>query len=263
MADGASRQERTRLTSSEFLLMLLLVIGGSVAGMIAALLTAMAGYKELSNMLWGAAVTLVFGSLLGGVVTLLIADFDRRRAKRAAQMDFIGNVLSDLKSVNDRVDRARTLIRARKSAKTYGEEMLNLIDARVVLKNVERALKTDERSAVIQPVLLEVESMDGYLRSLLDEYEMEYKAISLQQSAFEVQLKEALAKPEEAYAKVSALENTPWLRIESLAKTKDFLAVPSQGTADASGFARGFLDPLDRASERLRRAIADQLKEAR
>ena len=58
---------------------------------------------------------------MGGVVSLLIQDLDRRRLQQAAHLEFIANVLSDLKDVYDRVDRGRTLIRANRSAKTYGD----------------------------------------------------------------------------------------------------------------------------------------------
>lgn len=246
-----------------------LVVGGAVGGVIAAWLSARAGNEELSKIFWAAVVTLIFGSLLSGVVTLLFADFDRRRAQRAAQLDFISNVLADLKSVNDRVDRARTLIRARKSAKTYGEEMLNLIDARVVLKNVRRALDTDDRSKVIQSVRDKAASMDDYLRSLLEEYEREYKGISLEQSVFEARLKAAVEKkatPEDPAAlenAMRALENTPWRKIESLERMKDFLATSSHTGTEASAFMQEFTAPLNDASRMLRDAIAAQLSQSR
>src|SRR5947208_2647732 len=81
------RRERTPLAAYEVQLMLLLVIGGTVAGIVIGLLTYTA-YPEISKLFWTAAVTLLFGSILGGVITLLFADFDRRRVLRAAQMDF-------------------------------------------------------------------------------------------------------------------------------------------------------------------------------
>jgi small basic protein len=262
MADSDLRRERTRLTTSEVQLMLLLVIGGVTLGVVAGLLTS-SYYPEMSKLFWGAAVTLLYGSLLGGVVALLIADFDRRRAQRAAQMDFIANVLSDLKAVYDRVDRARTLIKARRSAKTYGEEMLNLIEARVTLKNVDRALRTDERKEKIVKVLGEVEFMDSYLRGLLNEYEEHYKDVSLSQSIFEAQMKKALEPPPADSSTAALPRNAPWERIEALDRIKDFLTLAAADGKIAGLYAENFLRPLDRASESLRAALADELKQSR
>src|SRR5437899_3901184 len=151
MTEGDSRRERTRFVASEVRAMLLLLVFGELAGIGAASWTRHTN-PELSKLFATAATTLLFGSLLGGVVTLLITDFDRRRVQRAARLDFIANVLTDLKGVHDQVDRGRTLIKAHQSAKTYGEEMRGFIEARVKLQNVERALRTDERRGPILPV---------------------------------------------------------------------------------------------------------------
>ena len=117
MADDGSRSDRTRLSATEVQMMALLVIIGLTVGLLGGALT-FPHYPEIAKLFWGAAITLMFGALLGGVVKLLFEDFDRRRAQRAAQMDFISRVLGDLKNVYDAVDRAKTLITARRSAKT-------------------------------------------------------------------------------------------------------------------------------------------------
>jgi hypothetical protein len=130
MPEGDARGERTGFAASEVRLMLLLLAAGVVAGAGVAVWTRHID-PDLSKLFATATTTLVFGSLLGGVVTLLIADFDRRRVRRAAQLDFIANVLSDLKGVHDQVNGGRTLIKANRSAKTYGEQMRGFIDARV------------------------------------------------------------------------------------------------------------------------------------
>jgi hypothetical protein len=123
-------------------------------------------------------------------VTLIIADFDRRRVQRAAPLDFISNVLADLKGVYDRVDRGRTVIRSHQSAKTYGDEMRNFIEARVQLLNVVRALKFDERGVPIAGIHDNVVSMEQYLKTLIDEFEPNYKEISRSQSLYEARTPE-------------------------------------------------------------------------
>jgi hypothetical protein len=261
MADGDSRRERTRSAASEIRWMLLLLAASVVAGVVVAALTRQSN-RDLSMLFATATATLVFGSLLGGVVKLLIDDFDRRRVQRAAQLDFIANVLSDLKGVHDQVNRGRTLIRANRSAKTYGEEMRGFIDARVKLQNVERALRTDERSQPIVGVRDEVLRMEGFLRILLEEYEKKYKEVSLAQSLFEAQMKRALEGP----APVTSVErlpvNQPWTMLEKLHQLSDFLRpIPPVEHRDeiASAYVRSFLQPLDAASEHLRSALTSRL----
>ena len=222
MTEGDSRRERTRFVASEVRAMLLLLVFGELAGIGAASWTRHTN-PELSKLFATAATTLLFGSLLGGVVTLLITDFDRRRVQRAARLDFIANVLTDLKGVHDQVDRGRTLIKAHQSAKTYGEEMRGFIEARVKLQNVERALRTDERRGPILPVRKDVLRIDGYLRVLLEEYEQEYEAVSLKQSIFEAQLKRVLERPPQDCSVDALPRNVPWGDLERLPRLADFL----------------------------------------
>jgi hypothetical protein len=243
--------------------MLLLLVFGELVGIGAAFWTRDAN-PELSKLFATAAMTLLFGSLLGGVVTLLIADFDRRRVQRAAQLDFIANVLTDLKGVHDQVDRGRTLIKAHRSAKTYGEEMRTFIEARVKLQNVERALRTDDRRGPILRVRDKVLRMEGYLRVLLDEYEREYKAVSLAQSIFEAQLKRALEGLPPRDDSLDGLpSNAPWEALEHLPQLADFLlplpARERRSGENASAYVQSFLGPLDAASEELCAALAAQL----
>lgn len=100
---ASERKDRTRFRSSEIRLMLGLLAFGVALGSVAAYLSR--DSPELSRIFVAATVTLFFGSLLSGVVSLLIADFDRSRVQRAAQLEFIANVLADLKAVYDRIDR--------------------------------------------------------------------------------------------------------------------------------------------------------------
>ena len=265
MSEGESRQERTRFLASEVGWLLLLLAAGVLGGAYAAVVTRHV-HPNLSILFATATTTLLFGSLLGGVVTLLIADFDRRRLQRAAQLDFIANVLSDLKGVHDQVNRGRTLITAHQSAKTYGEEMRGFIDARVKLQNVERALRTDERRQPILKVRAEVLRMEGYMRLLLEEYEKKYKEVSLAQSIFEAQMKRAVdGEPHgnPPVISVGALpKNQPWEALKELDQLRDFLLLvpPTEHPGESvSEYSRSFLEPLDAASEQLRAALTSQL----
>jgi len=227
--------------------MLLVVLLGSVVGVIASFTTQQVN-PELSKVFAAGAATLWFGSLLGGVVSLLIADVDRGRLVRAAGIEFVGNVLTDLKSVHDQVDRGRSLLAAFRSARTYRDVMLGLISARVKLRQVLRATTGDPRGESQTLIRDDVKTMESYLDGLVREFEQQYKDISREQSRYEA----AMRKAEQ-----SLPEDTPWAKIKALANVRDFLAPPPDGknSTEASSYKRDFLDPLDRASEKLRKHL--------
>lgn len=257
----SERKDRTRFRSSEIRWMLGLLAAGVVLGVVAACLSK--GDPQLSRIFVTATVTLVFGSLLGGVVSLLIADFDRRRVQRAAQLEFISNVLNDLKGVYDRVDRGRTLIAAHQSAKTYGEQMREFIDARVKLLSVLRALRFDERGSPILPVRAHVVDMEAYVHLLTAEFEQHYKDISRSQSIYEARVKHALEPPVPMTNAGAALPaNAPWTELTELPRLKDFMRQVDdceEGNPNASEYCRSFLLALDRASDTLRKALDAEL----
>jgi hypothetical protein len=77
--------------------------------------------------------------------------------------------------VHDRAENARLLISAHKSAKTYGEQLRELIAAQVVLFRVKRTL---DASADGSEHVLPLAAMIGYLTAMHDEYRREYKEVS-------------------------------------------------------------------------------------
>jgi hypothetical protein len=259
----SSRTQWTRFASMDLLCMTVVLVLGEAVGLGIAYITR-TSHPELSKIFAGGAATLLFGALLGGIVTLLIADFDRRRVQRAAQLDFISNVLADLKGVYDRVDRGRTLIRAHQSAKTYGDEMRNFIEARVKLLNVVRALKFDERGAPITRIRANVAIMEEYLKTLIDEFEREYKEIARSQSLYEARMKQIIGEAVSASDAAPRLpKNEPWEAISTLPRVADFMDPLENGDANSlstkSEYCRLFLLPLDEASSRLRAVLRAEL----
>jgi hypothetical protein len=195
------------------------------------------------------ASTLLFGGLLGGLVKLLLEDVDRHRAARADEAQFLRNVLADLKSVYDQTERARVLIAAHRSAATYRDEMKNVIDARVKLRNVGRALHDDDDLAVVRAC---VKAMDGYLTWLLGDYEDRFKEISRQQRVYESQMAAALGAIEKEPAREPDLpENKPWRSLSELESIEDLL-----DRGDGTRYEREFVSQLDEASRILRRHLA-------
>src|SRR5579859_5625648 len=208
--------------------------------------------SDLSKDFAAGTATLFFGALLGGVANMLIADFDRRRVRRAADIDYVLNVLADLKAVYDQVDRGRTLISAHRSAKTYGDEMKNFIEARVKLLQVDRALKFDERGSAIEIIRSEVGRMERYLSLLVEEFQNNYKETSRAQNVYEARMKTALGQlPLSEVDNAPLPANTPWEMVRKLEKVRDLL----QPVPGDSGYSREFLDPLDKASDELRTVL--------
>jgi hypothetical protein len=266
----SERKDRTLFRRGEVWLMVGLLIGGVVVGVSCAIIWREHG--ELSRIFVTGTVTLVAGALLGGIVSLLIADFDRRRLQRAAEIDYISNVLGQLKTVYDCVDKGRTLIAAHQSAKTYGEQMREFIDARVKLLAVDRALRFDERRHQIESVNKNVAAMLSYLSSLTSEFIEHYKDISRSQSIYEAKMKKAVAQKG---VNLSSLpKNTPWRDLRTLPQLTDFLKPvkdeqhskdPVAGSLrkeppELSRYAVEFVGQLDSASEELRQTLDSKLK---
>lgn len=205
---------------------------------------------ELRKALYGGAVGLVFAGLLGGVVKLLLDESAKASQRREDAASFVRNLLADLKSVYDRVGRARILIAAHQSASTYGSEMRDLIDARVKLRNVARALMggapglSPEASAALG---VDVRRMERYLETLLEEFSDRYRGISELQGAYEKRVEArngafATSGDDEP----GQIQNLPWRRIVALPLLRDFLEqTPGLYSSD-------FEAPLDDASAVLR-----------
>ncbi len=158
-----------------------------VPSVIALLLASTLQDVELRKSLYTGAVTLVFAGLLGGMLKILLDDVVATKRKREDDATFVTNVLADLKSVYDRVARARILIPAHKSVKTYGDEMRDLIEAQVQLRNVTRALerRTQGIKARAREGNYSARASDGdVLARLKEEFGENYKPLSDRQRGF-------------------------------------------------------------------------------
>jgi hypothetical protein len=193
----------------------------------------------LQDVLLTASTTLLFGVFFGGLVKVWLDDFQLTREARQEQLRFVSAMLADLKSVYDRVERVRVLIGAHRTAKTYGDEMRDVIDAEVQLRNVVRAL--DQGTSGILEGELEgylddtgraVTSMERYLNSLTSEFRDNYKPIA--------------DKP----------PGETWADLKELPQLREFREYRDDGTADGARYGEGyglrFVGALDLASWILR-----------
>jgi len=181
---------------------------------------------KLHENLQLAALTLLYGALLGGVVKLLLDDFHRTREERFAQGRFMAAMLDDLKSVYDRVERVRILTPAHRAALTYGKEMRDLIDARVQLRNVVRALDLTTSGMPDDALVdLKVAVGESYLGRLTAEFQLRYKPIADKQKVYEARVKKALESVPVANGSAAALDvvNEAWTDIARLPEMNGFI----------------------------------------
>lgn len=231
--------------------LVLLVVAGELAALLGYFLWSKE-HPELAKAFGEAAAGLLFGTMLGAVVQVLFNDLELTRVMRASQAEFISRVLDDLKSVYDRAERARSLILAHQSAKTYGEEVRDLVEFRVKLHNVERAIKFDPRGAVLQNISGNIRSMRTYLDVVVKEFEDNYKEISRKQSLYEADMKSALEKGREAGQTVKLPPNLPWESIKEIPSVKNWVL---SGKEDKPSFESDFVNPLNLASGELRHQL--------
>jgi hypothetical protein len=214
---------------------------------------------ELRKAVYTSALTLFFGGLLGGMVKVLLDELASVKRTREDAATFVANVLADLKSVYDRVARAKILIPAHQSVKTYGDEMRDLIEARVQLRNVTRALERraegmDEDARMRITKL--IRQMEGYLETLTSEFRENYKQLSDSQRAYEELTKvivHRFAESTDEGRAVPVFPNFVWDKIASLEKASDFMQA-------AKVYKVEFETPLDDASELLRNELARILR---
>ena len=209
---------------------------------------------DLRRALYTGAITLFFAGLLGGMLKILLDDVATVRRKREDAATFVTNVLSDLKAVYDLVARARVLIPAHQSVKTYGDEMRNLIQAQVQLRNVKRAL---ERRAVgmidetRKEIICHVGKMEAYLETLTREFRDNFKQLSDTQLGYEERTKLMLKRFAESDGSepLPALPTLVWDSLARLSQLSDFIG-------EACEYKARFEDPLDCASRSLRNELA-------
>jgi hypothetical protein len=188
------------------------------------------------------------------------ADFDRGRQQRADYAQFITNMLNDLKAVNDRVERVRILLPAHQSALTYGNEMRDIIESRVQLLGVIRALELDPYGSSLD-IAARVTSMEEYLKYLIKAFQRDYKKIAdlqkVQETLTRTQIQEQLKKTSDIKS-VSLPDNTTWEELNKLPEVQEFLSDEDLAGQNRS-YRLEFKQPLDDATKILRQKLRELL----
>jgi hypothetical protein len=128
----------------------------------------------------GASLTIATGLLLTVVVAMLVEGHRQRSVRQASDRELRRAVIAQLRNVHDQVKAAALLIKAHRSARTYGEQMRRLIEVRVHLLDARRTVVAEPRSFEGEDKVLIslIDAAAGYLANLTTEYEGQYLRVS-------------------------------------------------------------------------------------
>ena len=212
---------------------------------------------DLVEKLGVAGLSLAFGGVLGGVlaglVKLLFEMWEEQKNQKEANQAFYRNILDDLKSVYDATERARLLVAAHRSAKTYGEQMRALPDAVVTLHNIKRAFKPGF-SALEQELAVPLNCCSGFLKALIFEFRDNYVEASFEQAKYEAQKKAQLEKQAKDPAERLEItsESPAWAAISELPELRVLCSDDRYEEYDVR-----FVCHIDAASHTLRNLLDD------
>ena len=186
-----------------------------------------------ASTLWGdvakTALSVVSVAIIGGLVKFLFDQHVAQRDARNAEAAYVSRVGMDIEDIRSTVGRARQLIKAHRSARSYRDRMQELIDCRVRIASLVRSIEghwADQRSAAYAldaktVILRYLEGLRSYLNSLIDEYERLYKPVSDQQrmdeALAEAMIKEFVSRASagDTVADRPALQWTAWFMLDS------------------------------------------------
>jgi len=120
---------------------------------------------------WLLTVALAFA--LTGALAIVVKQIDQRRSERQAWQD----ILNDLVGANQKVILARVRLQAHQSAKTYQEQLAEVMAARVEMRRIS-ALDIVNRDDTLSG---QITAMREYLDALGREYAAGYLRVARQQ----------------------------------------------------------------------------------
>jgi hypothetical protein len=184
-------------------------------------------------------VQLVLIGILGALVKFLLDEVsasrreqdnerERARTEKETKLSLQKELLGKLSAAHRKVQSAPNYIEAARSAKTYGEQLRVIMDAKFDLDSVASEIETSttlfSESATIHGHL---QTMVQYLDRLVGEYRDEYQQLSTVQESVEAQ--------EDERTKREA-RDLLWKKIQKLPHLKDLREAP-----EGSGYEREYL----------------------
>jgi hypothetical protein len=221
--------------------------------------------RAYATPLASAAVTVFATGFLGGILKVILDVISLERESRASRLRFLQNTLDDVKAVEDRLQRTRLVILAHRSAKTYGDEMRDLIEARVKVMNIERAYRLtafDFPEAFKSRITSSCKKMITSFDALINEFHKEYKDLADLQLVCESALKKALSDGpdlDEGMQEAKKRDALIWTRLCKLNELKLFLP-QEQDIRESESYEARFGCHVDNITKELRFAMQKTLE---
>lgn len=150
-----------------------------------------------------ALISVLTVAVLGGLVKFLLDQYARERDERRFETEFIIQSIADLEGVRSDIEHSRFLIAAHRSARSYRDQMQNVIALRVRVAELQRRIEMHWQGMgadVPRDVIDRFDAMARYLADLAREYQEHYKPISDVQRIDEVVVTEQIKTYAEAAA---------------------------------------------------------------
>jgi len=178
-------QKILNLLKRNWSLLLLLIIAGTFYYFAVALFSE-DSKVNLKIELAKSFMRLVFSALAGGLIKIIFEQHEKNKNKEAVKKEFKHSVLNQIRKVFDNVDRARLIIVAHKSAKTYSEKIQqNIIPSILKPFDIKRS-QVDSNNMSDSDLLIQLRinfyHMIAYLQVLANEYRDNDPPISIQQT---------------------------------------------------------------------------------
>ena len=172
-----------------------------------------------------AAVTVFVTGFLGSVLKVILDVHRLEKEGRVERLRFLQNTLDEVKAVEARLQRTRVVILANRSVKTYGNEMRDLIEARVKILNIERAYR-------LTPFYFPEPFKDGVrllafkmivaFNVLINEFQKNYKPLSDLQRIHEKNIDDA-SDMADAKNRATERDSVIWNELRKLPELRKFL----------------------------------------
>src|SRR5262245_8714159 len=212
-------------------------------------------FRELEKGLIQLALVVIAGAIIKFIFDRYQADQDRlakererQRQAHAAMVEFQTDKIRRLVEVSNKLRLAPALIEAHRSAKTYREQMLAAIDARLELHRIVHEigifgpLQSNTAFPRWESIRGKIGSMQDYLEGLEKEFRARFKSLSERQVEAE--------QKRELQAKV-------WNEICDLETIKDLLGL-DQGRREDTEFYRKFVHPYSDALQLMQKDLAER-----
>jgi hypothetical protein len=172
-----------------------------------------------------ASLNLATGIILGGFLKLLLDAHSRAQETRTQRSDFRLDIVNRLELIIDQLETARLLINANRSARTYEEQMRQLLGVRAAVSDVLRSIQTvglemDDSDLITS----QVKQMEGYIEKLGEEYAKRYSDVAAWQSYDEALIRSKIEQSvNRGDEEPPALEDKAWAMLCEFPLLKGFL----------------------------------------